>query len=275
MTITPDEALAPLPEPYHRLYERVLAVCEPDERIRGLWLSGSLARGTADAGSDLDLVVALQDDSYDDFVETWRGWLETVTPILLAKRIPAQKLIFTALTPDMCRLDATFERVGELPESPFRTRVCVIDRDGLDDRVPARVDGPGPDPDKITGIISEFWRIQAIFPFMINDRKDLLVARSGVNASAQLLYDVFVEANQPLPPMGVKQFSSRLTADQRIVLESVPAFGCDAESMITADLWVTDAMATHGRAAAEQVGAEYPEALDTAVRQFLDRSLRR
>lgn len=275
MTITPDEALAPLPEPYHQLYQRVLAICEPDERFRGLWLSGSLARGTADAGSDLDLVVALADDVYDGFVGTWRSWLDGVTPTLLVKRIPAEKLIFTALTPVMCRLDATFERVGDLPESPFRTRVRVIDRDGLTDRIPQRVDGPGPDPGKITAIISEFWRIQAIFPFMINDRKDLLVARSGVNASAQLLYDVFVEANQPLPPMGVKQFSSRLTADQRSVLESLPAFGCDPESMITADLWVTDAMATHGRAAAEQSGAEYPQALGTAVRQFLDRSLRR
>lgn len=275
MAITPAEALAPLPEPYHRLYDRVLAVCEPDDRIRGLWLSGSLARGSADAGSDLDLLVALDDDVYDDFVGDWRGWLDTVTPTLLAKRIPAEKLIFTALTPRMCRIDATFERVGELPESPFRTRVSVIDRDHLGSRVPRRVDGPGPDPDKISGIISEFWRIQAIFPFMINDRKDLLVARSGVNASAQLLYDVFVEANQPLPPMGVKQFSSRLTADQRKVLESLPAFGCDADSMITADLWVTDAMATHGRAAAEQVGADYPEELGAAVRQFLDRTLRR
>lgn len=275
MAITPAEALAPLPEPYHRLYDRVLAVCEPDDRIRGLWLSGSLARGSADAGSDLDLLVALDDDVYEDFVGDWRGWLDTVTPTLLAKRIPAEKLIFTALTPRMCRIDATFERVGELPESPFRTRVSVIDRDHLGSRVPRRVDGPGPDPDKISGIISEFWRIQAIFPFMINDRKDLLVARSGVNASAQLLYDVFVEANQPLPPMGVKQFSSRLTADQRKVLESLPAFGCDADSMITADLWVTDAMATHGRAAAEQVGADYPEELGAAVRQFLDRTLRR
>lgn len=195
MTITPEEALAPLPEPYHRLYERVLAFCEPDERIRGLWLSGSLARGTADAGSDLDLVVALADDGYDQFVGSWRSWLDGVTPILLVKRIPAEKLIFTALTPQMCRLDATFERVRELPESPFRTRVAVIDRDGLDARVPQRVEGPGPDPSKISAIVSEFWRIQSIFPFMINDRKDLLVARSGVNASAQLLYDLFVEAN--------------------------------------------------------------------------------
>lgn len=271
--ITPDEALAPLPEPYHRLYERVLAVCEPDHRIRGLWLSGSLARGTADSGSDLDLLIALADDAYDDFVEDWRDWLDHLTPTLLAKRIPRPILIFTALTPQMCRIDGVFERVSALPESPFRTRVTIIDRDDLDARVPARVDGPGPDPDKIAEIISEFWRVQAIFPFMINERKDLLAVRSGVELSERLLYDLFVETNQPLPPMGVKQLSSRLSEEQRKLLESVPAFGADPGSLIAADLWIVEAMATHGRKAAEQVGAAYPDALAAAVRQYLDRTV--
>lgn len=272
MTMTPDQALAPLPEPYRRLYERVRQLCSADHRIRGLWLSGSLARGVADGGSDLDLLVALADDAYDDFVADWRSWLDAVTPTLLAKQVPAPILIFTALTPQMCRIDGVFERVSQLPESRFRTRITVLDRDGLDGVIPERVDGPGPDPDKIIGIISEFWRIQAIFPFMINERKDLLVARSGVELSSQLLYDVFVETNQPLPPMGVKQFSRRLTGEQRSVLEAIPPCSADRNSLIIADLWVCDAMATHGRAAAERVGAEYPTKLANAVREFLGRT---
>lgn len=273
--MTPAQALAPLPEPYHQLYDRVLQVCERDDRIRGMWLSGSLARGVADAGSDLDLLVALADDAYDDFAREWRSWLDSVTETLLAKPVPAPILIFTALTPQMCRIDGVFERVGQLPESNFRTRITIIDRDGLNALIPARVDGPGPDPDKITGIISEFWRIQSIFPFMINERKDLLVARSGVDVSAQLIYDLFVESNQPLPPMGVKQFSRRLTDQQRRVLESVPAYGADRDSLIAADLWVCDAMETYGRPAAERVGAGYPTKLANAVREFLARTVER
>lgn len=271
--MTPDQALAPLPEPYHRLYATLLATCEPDERIRGLWLSGSLARGVADAGSDLDLLVAVADDAYEDFARNWRSWLDSVTPTLLTKQIPAPILIFTSLTPEMCRVDGVFERVSQLPESRFRTRITVIDRDGLDDLIPLRVDGPGPDLDKIAGIMSEFWRVQAIFPFMINQRKDLLVARSGVDVSSQLLYELFVETNQPLPPMGVKQFSRRLTDEQRPILQAIPAYGADRDSLVIADLWVCDAMATHGRAAAERVGAVYPTELADAVRGFLGRTV--
>ena len=273
MTITAEQALAPLPDPYHQLYERVLAVCEPDQRIRGLWLSGSLARGTADPGSDLDLLFALADDSYDQFVAGWRDWLEALTPTLLVKQPPRPILIFTALTPELCRMDGVFERVGDLPESPFRTRVTIIDRDGLDARIPARVDGPGPDVDKIAELLGEFWRVQAISAPMINGRKDLLAARSGLDLSIQLLYEMFVETNQPLPPMGVKQFSARLTADQRAVLEAIPAYGADAATLITAGRAVVEAMATHGRAAAERVGAVYPEDLARAVRTGLERDL--
>lgn len=276
MTLSPDEALAPLPEAYQRLYAQVRTFCEPDQRIRGLWLSGSLARGTADAGSDLDLLLAVRDDDYPSFVEGWQAWLGKLTPTLLARQIPAgDRLIVTSLTPEMCRLDAVVERTGDLPESPFRTRITVFDRDDLDATVPKIVNGPGPDHDKINETISEFWRIQAIFPSMINDRQDLLVARSGVDVSAQLLYDLFVETNQPLPPMGVKQFSSRLTVRQRKILEAIPAFGADAETLIVADRWIVDAMAIHGRAAAEQVGAKYPEELATAVRRYLDQALAR
>ncbi|GAB3924697.1 hypothetical protein GCM10011575_04060 [Microlunatus endophyticus] len=273
MTITAQQALAPLPDPYHRLYQRVLAVCQPDERIRGLWLSGSLARGTADPGSDLDLLFALADDSYDQFIAGWRDWLDALTSTLLVKQPPGRILIFTALTPELCRMDGVFEKVGHLPESPFRTRITVIDRDGLDAQIPAPVDGPGPDVDKIAGLLAEFWRVQAISAPMINGRKDLLAARSGIDLSIQMLYELFVETNQPLPPMGVKQFNARLTAAQRALLESFPPYGADVRSLTIAGRAVVDAMQTHGRAASERVGAVYPEELATAVRAELERRL--
>ncbi|WP_195909301.1 nucleotidyltransferase domain-containing protein [Microlunatus sp. Gsoil 973] len=276
MTLTVEDALAPLPETYHQLYRQVLAVCEPDERIRGLWLSGSLARGNADGGSDLDLLLAVDDDAYETFAAEWQEWLATATPTLLAKRIPAAAvLIVTSLTPQMCRLDVVAERVGALADSPFRTRVAVFDRDGLNAGIPDQVDGPGPDRDKINNLVSEFWRVQSISPAMINDRKDFLVARSGVDLAARLLLDLLIESNQPLPPMGAKRFNSQLTEEQRRILQAVPAYRADPESLVAAGLWLCDAMATHGRAAVERVGAQYPEELAAAVQDHLARTIGR
>jgi hypothetical protein len=81
VTLTVEDALAPLPETYHQLYRQVLAVCEPDERIRGLWLSGSLARGNADGGSDLDLLLAVDDDATKRSPPSGRnGWRRQPRP---------------------------------------------------------------------------------------------------------------------------------------------------------------------------------------------------
>ena len=51
MTDAARAALAPLPAGYRGLFDRLLAVVQTDERVRGMWLSGSVARGVADAGS--------------------------------------------------------------------------------------------------------------------------------------------------------------------------------------------------------------------------------
>lgn len=267
-----SSALAPLPTAYHGHLHRLVEVVEPDERIRGLWLSGSIARGTADPGSDLDLVLAIADDAFDEFIADWRGWLATVTSTLLAKDIPGSRLILYALTEDMCRIDAVVEPVGKLQESPHRTRLAVIDRDGLDARVPDPSPRPGPNPERISMIIEEFWRIQAIFPAMVDGRRDLLCAQSGIRTGTQMLYDAFVECNQPLPPMGVKQYSARLTGDQVSVLESLPDAPAERTKLIMANRALCEAMAKHGRAAAIRAGASYPEALARAVERHHRRS---
>jgi hypothetical protein len=49
----------------------------------------------------------------------------------------------------------------------------------------------------------------------------------------------------------------------------VPAIALERDSLVTADLAVTEAMDTVGRAAAERTGATYPEALAIAVRAGL------
>lgn len=260
-----ETALAPLPAAYRDHLQRVIDVVTADDRVRGLWLSGSIARGTADPGSDLDLLLAIADGDFDDFVDHWRDWLAEITPTLLAKQVPGSRLIMYALTEDLCRIDAVVEPVGKLSESPHRTRLTVLDRDRLSERVPAATPGSGPNPDRISMLIEEFWRIQAIFPAMLDGRRDLLCAQSGVRTGTQLLYDVFVECNQPLPPMGVKQFSARLADEQITVLTGLPDAPAERGALLVANRAVCEAMSTVGRAAAERAGAAYPSDLAAAV----------
>jgi hypothetical protein len=104
--------LAALVPSYRPIFDRLLTVCEGDERIRALWLSGSLAQGTADGGSDLDCLLAIRDPDFDEFAARWREWLAAMTPTLLARELPLARGAFYSTTTGCERLDVVCEPVS-------------------------------------------------------------------------------------------------------------------------------------------------------------------
>lgn len=276
-------ALLPLPVGYHDLFERLVAVCRPDQRIRALWVSGSVGRGVADAGSDLDVVVTVSDESYDEFWAAWREWLSTVTPTIIAREIPGLPGSFYSVTPGCERFDVVVERVSEVATAPVETRLAILDRDGLAARAAvgprataALSREPGarlPDLDRMAGIIEEFFRRLAIFPAAVVARGDWLLGVVGVVGSQELLYDLLIEANQPLPLTGVKQWSARLTQSQRALLESLPVPGPRRDDLVAAMLAVREAMLSTGRETAESCGVAWPTAMDAATAAYYAREL--
>ncbi len=265
--------LAALVPSYRPIFDRLLAVAEADERIRALWLSGSLAKGTADGGSDLDCLLAIRDEDFDEFAAGWREWLATITPTLLARELPSAHGSFYSTTTGCERLDVVCEPVSKLPTSRHRYRLVVFDRDGLDATVPAPELRPGPDKDRLGWTVAEFFRIEAITPFMLNQRRDYLCVVQGVQDLQRILYNVFVECNQPQPPMGVKQWSARLTAAQREILTALPVARPERDSIVAALRAVIAAMRTAGRAAVTACGGSWPSELDDGVQRFVEQNL--
>ncbi|MGH3488738.1 MAG: nucleotidyltransferase domain-containing protein [Actinopolymorphaceae bacterium] len=263
-------ALEPLPVGYRALFGRLLAAVREDERFRAFWLSGSLARGVADAGSDLDVIIAVRDDEFETYAERWRDWLATVTPVLLARQIPDMPGSFYSLTSDCLRLDVVVEPVSRLATTPFRRRIVVVDHDGLDAQVPAPVDRAGPDLERMAYLVEEFYRMLAIFPAAVLAREDCLLGITGAQLNRQMLYDLFVQANQPLPPMGVKQCSAKLTPEQRSVLEALPPLDVVPGVLIEAMRATAEAWQTAGRSALEAAGVVWPAELAAATRAYFD-----
>jgi hypothetical protein len=259
-------AISPLPPEYHDLFDRVRRSADTDQRIRALWLSGSLARGVADIGSDLDVIVTIADDDRAEFADGWREWLAAITPTLIAKPLPFAPGSFYSTTVDGCRLDVVVESVSELPKTPHRRRIPVFDRDGL--TIPEPAEPNGPDEAKMRELVEEFFRQQAIFPAAVVGRNDWLLGVEGVHNARLMLYQLFVEANQPLPPMGVKQWSAKLTEPQRKTLESLPVPAADAESVTEAMRATREAFY---RAGTEILGPDWPTGLQNAVDALLSR----
>jgi hypothetical protein len=253
------EAIAPLEPGYGALLARVVAVLESDQRVRALWLAGSVGRGVADAGSDLDLVVTVS--SVDAFADS-AVWA-VVDPVITTP-IPGLRGCFAFTTREGLRVDVVLETPADLAGSPYPQRVRVFDRDGLEPAAPgARSDGP--DVERMQAIVTEFHRQAAIFPAAVLAREDWLLGQSAVHHYRTMLYELFVEANQPLPMMGVKQWSSRLTDSQREVLRALVPPVAEREAVTAAMLAVATAIADHGRSALEAAGGVWPVEVSAAI----------
>ena len=218
-----------------------------------MWLSGSLGRGDADAVSDLDVLLAVSDERLQSFADEWSEWLAAITPTLIAWPLPFAKGSLYAVTPDRLRLDIVSEPASRVPQSFFRSRAVVFDRDGLDALVPAPAADP-PSGERIAMLVEEFFRDVGMFPVVV-EREDWLLGVEAIHLVRSLLYQLFVEMNAPLPPMGVKQWSTKLTDRQRAVLESLPTGAATREAVFEDHRALASAFRHHARAACDALGS--------------------
>jgi predicted nucleotidyltransferase len=89
---------------YVELYRRTQQVLGVDPRVKAVELPGSLARGTADRWSDLDLKIITTPEGYDSFLSDWKIWVARITPTVFARR-PIAPFIINTLTPEGLTLD--------------------------------------------------------------------------------------------------------------------------------------------------------------------------
>jgi predicted nucleotidyltransferase len=259
-------ALAPLEEGYLDLLTRVAGQAAGDDRVRALWLAGSVGRGVADAGSDLDLVVTVRDRAA--FTDA-RVWEDVVDPVITTP-IPGLPGCFAFTTRAGLRVDLVVETSDEVASSPYTHRVRVLDRDRTTPPAPGSGER-GPDLGRMQAVVTEFLRQVAIFPAAVVARGDWLLGQVAVHNYQRMLYELLVESNRPLPPMGVKQWSSRLTPEQRDQLAGLPAPAADRDSVVAAMNDVRAALRTHGRAALEAAGGTWPATVDDALDAYWGR----
>lgn len=268
------EALRPLPPGYRNLLARVLQAAEPDDRIRSVWLGGSIGRGVADAGSDLDVVLEIRPEAFDDFAAGWRDWLARVTPVVLARELPRLPGSFYSVTPDCLRLDVVIAPAGAAQPASVVRRLLVLSKDDLPETAgepePAQT---GPDPIRLEDLVQEFLRQMTIFPAAVVARRDWLLGVVGVQNVHLMLYQLFVEANQPLPPMGVKQWSAKLSPRQRQVCAGLPAATASQEGVLAAMRAAAAAFRREAGAVLAACKVPWPADFDAAVRRYWQQEL--
>ena len=87
------------------LIDRIATAVEPDQRIRALFLAGSLGSGTADRFSDVDLLAIAARESHEPLAEAWRELLGRIVPVVYFNRLPAPVPILNAISSGWLRCD--------------------------------------------------------------------------------------------------------------------------------------------------------------------------
>jgi predicted nucleotidyltransferase len=256
-----------LPPAYRDLLERAAQVLVADERVRGMWLGGSLARDTADAASDLDVFVAVADGHMQAYAAGWRDLLASITPTVLAEEQWFAKGSFWSITPGYERFDVVVEPVSKLPESLFPVRVVVFDHDDLTATLPAERPR-GATPATVGKLVQDFFHFSAMGEVLLV-REDWLLAAEHLHLMRDMLYKLDVEANQPLPPMGLKRWTDKLTPEQADVLRAVPTSAGSREELIAAHLQLARAFLGTARPLAATLGVAWPDELEAAARSHL------
>jgi hypothetical protein len=262
-----SEAITPLDPGYAELLDRLVDLVADDERVRAVWLTGSVGRHVADAGSDLDVVVTVTERAAFADPATW-----AVLDPVITTPIPGLPGCWALTTRQGLRVDLLLETPADVAGSPYTPRVRVLDRDGIEPPAPAE-DATGPDLERMQALVTEFLRQSAIFPAAVVAREDWLLGQVAVHNYQRMLYDLLVESNQPLPSMGVKQWSSRLTPEQRDLLAALPAPSANRDSVVAAMTAAREALRTQGRAALEAAGGVWPEEADAALATYWDSRL--
>jgi hypothetical protein len=265
-------------------HERLLADLRDraieDDRIRAAWLEGSFARGTADAGSDLDLHFAIADDAFDAFFEGAREWVTAVrAPVGLLPLTFGARRMFAISLADGARLDLFLEPASSVgdPPRPLVPRL-LFDHDDLGSNFvvdPARTFNPSA---KVREVLDTF-----LFGFTFPARLSAREEWGSLHLNALLVVFQFLVPAMLLQRHPEQAFRPQLhnerflDPDQRsrvdaLVVQLARAFSSappDHEAVRAAYTALLTTFLAELRAAALTHDVPWPEAAEAAIRAFL------
>jgi Nucleotidyltransferase domain len=99
--------------PQDDLIERATHVLSHDDRVLGVWLTGSYATGTHDQFSDVDLWVVMNQDDIKGFCKDWPTISDDIAPTVLRRQI-GDKPIFNQVTTNWLRFDVSVGTPGNI-----------------------------------------------------------------------------------------------------------------------------------------------------------------
>jgi predicted nucleotidyltransferase len=256
--------------------DRLSKHLQQDPRVRAVWLEGSLGRERGDRHADVDLHIALKADDLSSFRADLEARLGQLYPVLKHHELFGGTMVGTILVNEARRLIALqtwLETKEEFQITAGRAKV-LFDREGL-----LQVIQPTPpDADAIRRAlyveICYFWSLFATLPTL--ERGELLAGLQYLHHGVNQLIFVFALGRGRLRDVGNYRLNEMLEPAERQQLEAIMTLPeLSGAAIIRANHQLAEIMQSAGRAACETWNAEYPAALEEAVRTHVAAELQR
>jgi len=218
--------------------------------VRAVRAGGSVATGTADRWSDLDLVVLVEDEALPSFLDDWETWLAEITPTVFARR-PIAPSIINSLTTDGLTLDiAVYPISTSAPPPPVAGfTVGLLARQSLPDHREA-----------VAYAVEELLRGLA-GPFIGYLKRNAHVLHlAGMAHVTSLLIKILLAENDVAALPG-KHIDDVLTDEQREMLAALPPVNPTYDRLLAFGLAVAREIVTRSRPLYSKFDLPWPSEL--------------
>jgi predicted nucleotidyltransferase len=258
-----------LTQTQQELFDTIVRILEADPEIQGVWLGGSLGKGTGDAWSDVDVVIMVADPQ-----KTGARYLakipEIAEPALITPMFGGSTI--NVVTADWRRFDLDFA-APDNPKLASPNRRLIFNRSGRE--IPARApQAYTTPPDALLKLVNEFIRVAGITPVVIG-RKEWVLSLSGMDALRRLTIDLMLEENgySPMNRGGALHRNNMLTPEQVVELEAMTPVAASRDGAVTAVNELSAIFLPRARRLAAKVGMAWPERFEKLTRDHLKREL--
>ncbi|HEY7355765.1 MAG TPA: hypothetical protein VH590_04830, partial [Ktedonobacterales bacterium] len=214
--------------------ERAAALLRDDERVRILWLTGSLAAGTADAQSDVDLRAAVRPEDFATLDDWWPQMLDHLAPTVWKRRWPGppNEAILGAISTDYLRFDLVIQTATDTRPRALEAARVLFDKDGTAGQFNLAAPVQHNPLAQLNLVVEEFIRLVGMLPIVV-ERDDLAIGMEGhFGLHSLLLSLLLLEQGIDRSVTGKRHVAPFLDDEQRALLAGLPPLAPTMESVI-------------------------------------------
>jgi predicted nucleotidyltransferase len=251
--------------------EQAAMILRKDERVRILWLTGSLAKGTADAQSDVDLRAAVRVEDFTTIGQWWQDLLDQLAPTVWKHRWPGppDEAILGAITTDYVRFDVVIQSILDTRPRTLEAAQLLFDKDEQAKHFLLTLSSPHDPYTHLAPLVEEFIRLLGMLPIVV-EREDVPIGMEGQLALHSMLISLLLLENGiDRMSSGKRHGAAHLNDEQRALLAQVPSLSPTMASIIEGRVAYGRLFLPRARRFMERHGQTYPEAFEAATIQHL------